>query len=573
MPVCGHQQRIRLAGVPVPQLTRTAASVLPDVLSQKITFYSAYVGRVPLEIAVIKDSRYAMQSRVVAGERMFEVKVLDCQQFQLQPDVHSYNVAQLKDLASVQLDQCDNEYDYYAKLMLSVEIARLQQSTTVVSCTQQVSDFLTGLKSPEDITKLKLRYSTEFSKTAGSSLVAYQQQLHSVLLRLVPVDILFGTVQYLNFIYTQTGLVGLQTEEPYLLSLYNIPKLDNAFYSGDGIMVFGNGDNQFYPLGSMDVIGHELGHGVVDALGGLEYQGHSGALNESLADILGTMFEFYVVEKFKLHTVADFLIGEDIDRQNKYLRNMMNPLDCQQPNCLKGQYYVEPTNSFDYGGVHVNSGIINYGFYLLCQELGRDETFKTIFQCFKDACLISKTCTFQAFGHVVQKTFFGKADSVLKTIKLHPENFNNNRAQKPLPSQQPKPQPNQQPKLPQQPQWPQSPQLPQWPQWPQHSPWPQWFQQPQWCEGTQHPQWSEWSQQPQQSQKGPQQSQEGPQQPQEGPQQPQQAQWSQWPQQLQQAHWSEWPQQPLQILPTRHLYPQQWSFQPRYPLFQPHHQF
>jgi Zn-dependent metalloprotease len=59
-------------------------------------------------------------------------------------------------------------------------------------------------------------------------------------------------------------------------------------------MVFGNGDTQFYPLTSIDVIGHELTHGLIQGLPDLEYKAHSGALNESYADIVGTTFEFYI---------------------------------------------------------------------------------------------------------------------------------------------------------------------------------------------------------------------------------------------------------------------------------------
>ena len=151
----------------------------------------------------------------------------------------------------------------------------------------------------------------------------------------------------------------------------------NAFWDGKR-MVFGDGDGVlFSPLtGSLDVIGHELGHGVTEDEAGLEYFGQSGALNESMSDVFGSL-----VKQFKLkHTAeeADWLIGADIfspDIQGDALRSMKAPGTAfddptlgqdQQPASMDD--YVDTIE--DNGGVHINSGIPNHAFYTTATTLG-----------------------------------------------------------------------------------------------------------------------------------------------------------------------------------------------------------
>jgi Zn-dependent metalloprotease len=142
---------------------------------------------------------------------------------------------------------------------------------------------------------------------------------------------------------------------------------NNAFAYGKGynIMAYGIGDGvDFGPVVGLDVEGHEFTHLVVDnnGNGGLVYQGESGALNESFADIFGTCIEFYSGVN------TDWNIGEDVSIKQPYLRSMSNPKSSQNPNTYGGSYWVDPSNlDYDKGGVHFNSGVQNYWFYLLCQ--------------------------------------------------------------------------------------------------------------------------------------------------------------------------------------------------------------
>lgn len=146
---------------------------------------------------------------------------------------------------------------------------------------------------------------------------------------------------------------------------------NNAFAMTSDVMVYGLGDGiDMKPVVGLDVEGHEFSHMVVkyNGNGGLAYQSESGALNESFADILGTCVEFYAKP-----STANWTIGEDvIIPTGNCLRSMSNPNLKNQPDTYKGLFWLNPncgTPSMtvnDYCGVHTNSGVQNFWFYLLC---------------------------------------------------------------------------------------------------------------------------------------------------------------------------------------------------------------
>lgn len=154
-------------------------------------------------------------------------------------------------------------------------------------------------------------------------------------------------------------------------------RLNNAFWTGDQ-MCYGDGDGQIFIrfTKSLDVVGHELTHGVVSNTCNLIYQNESGALNEHFADVFGTL----VKQWRRRQTVkkADWLIGADImgpDTTAKGLRTFTaakaydnDPLlgTDPQPKHLKNKY----KGTADNGGVHINSGIPNHSFYLTAMEMG-----------------------------------------------------------------------------------------------------------------------------------------------------------------------------------------------------------
>jgi Zinc metalloprotease (elastase) len=165
---------------------------------------------------------------------------------------------------------------------------------------------------------------------------------------------------------------------------------ENAFWNGQQ-MVYGDGDedlpveqrifNRFTI--AIDVIGHELTHGVTQYTGNLDYANQPGALNESFSDVFGSL-----VKQYKLGQAAkdaDWIIGQGLLAPNIKgvgIRSMKapgtaydDPLLGKDPQPADMQGYVTTTD--DSGGVHINSGIPNHAFYLAAIEIGGFAWVKT----------------------------------------------------------------------------------------------------------------------------------------------------------------------------------------------------
>lgn len=152
---------------------------------------------------------------------------------------------------------------------------------------------------------------------------------------------------------------------------------DNAFWDGSQ-MVFGDGDGQIF-LGftrSLDVIGHELAHGVTQYTSGLNYQDQSGALNEHVSDVFGILVKQRALGQDA--TQSDWLIGAELlapGVKGVALRSMKAPGTAYddprlgkdpQPGHMRDFVVTDEDN----GGVHLNSGIPNRAFYLVASALG-----------------------------------------------------------------------------------------------------------------------------------------------------------------------------------------------------------
>jgi Zn-dependent metalloprotease len=149
----------------------------------------------------------------------------------------------------------------------------------------------------------------------------------------------------------------------------------NAFWDGDE-MTFGDGDGAIFGdfTRSLDVVAHELTHGVTQHTAGLMYFSQSGALNEHFSDVFGAVITQYV-DGQTAHD-ADWLVGNEIMGPNLFgeaLRSMKapgtaydNPLMGKdpQPDHMNNYYFGPADNQ----GVHINSGIPNKAFYLTAME-------------------------------------------------------------------------------------------------------------------------------------------------------------------------------------------------------------
>jgi Zn-dependent metalloprotease len=152
---------------------------------------------------------------------------------------------------------------------------------------------------------------------------------------------------------------------------------DNAFWDGQQ-MVYGDGDGQLFNRFTIavDVIGHELTHGVTQYTSNLNYSYQSGALNESFSDIFGSLVKQR--QRGQTASDADWLIGEGLLTANVKgvaLRSMKAPGTAYDDPVLGKD--PQPGNMRDYvntfednGGVHINSGIPNHAFYLMATAIG-----------------------------------------------------------------------------------------------------------------------------------------------------------------------------------------------------------
>jgi Zn-dependent metalloprotease len=152
---------------------------------------------------------------------------------------------------------------------------------------------------------------------------------------------------------------------------------DNAFWDG-ARMVFGDGDGVIFNrfTASLSIVGHELAHGVTQHTANFVYEGQSGALNESVSDVIGAL-----VEQHRLRQTADqagWLIGAGVftdSVEGVALRSMAAPGTAydddvlgRDPQPAHMRDFVETED--DYGGVHINSGIPNKAFHLTATALG-----------------------------------------------------------------------------------------------------------------------------------------------------------------------------------------------------------
>ena len=156
---------------------------------------------------------------------------------------------------------------------------------------------------------------------------------------------------------------------------------NNAFWDGSQ-MVFGDGDGVLFTdfTKSLDVIAHELTHGITEFTAGLEYRNQSGALNESVSDVFGSLVKQWAGKQTA--NQADWLIGAEVftpDVNADALRSMKAPGTAYnnaafgrdpQPDHMNKYVMMPDTDEGDWGGVHINSGIPNKAFYLSAVGIG-----------------------------------------------------------------------------------------------------------------------------------------------------------------------------------------------------------
>lgn len=154
----------------------------------------------------------------------------------------------------------------------------------------------------------------------------------------------------------------------------------NAYWDPDtDEMVFGDGDGSTFLsfTRAIDVVAHEMTHGVTEYINNLKYERQSGALNEHFSDVIGSAIKQHVNGQNANN--ADWLIGDKIvgpEWDGIALRSMKEPgtafADDPQPDHMRDYRELPVTREGDYGGVHIYSGIPNKAFHLVSMEIGTD---------------------------------------------------------------------------------------------------------------------------------------------------------------------------------------------------------
>ncbi len=164
---------------------------------------------------------------------------------------------------------------------------------------------------------------------------------------------------------------------PLLATVHYQQDWDNAQWDGTR-MLFGDGDGTVFNRFTLalDVIAHELTHGVTQYTANLTYSGQSGALNESVSDVFGALAKQFAAEQSA--EAADWLIGAGLftdQVQGAALRSMKEPGTAYDDDVLGKDPQPAHMDDFvstaeDNGGVHLNSGIPNRAFYLAATKIG-----------------------------------------------------------------------------------------------------------------------------------------------------------------------------------------------------------
>jgi Zn-dependent metalloprotease len=184
-----------------------------------------------------------------------------------------------------------------------------------------------------------------------------------------------ATRDFFERVYGRRWLYGRRF--PLNATVHYGTRFQNAMWNGEQV-VLGDGDGRIFTsfTGAIDVIAHEMTHGVVQSTTGMGYRGEAGAVNEHLCDVCGSLVKQYFLRQNA--DEADWLIGAGLfgrGIQGKGLRSLAAPGTAycnrwlgrdRQPAHLND--YVETEE--DNGGVHINSGIPNHAFYRAAMAVG-----------------------------------------------------------------------------------------------------------------------------------------------------------------------------------------------------------
>jgi len=210
-------------------------------------------------------------------------------------------------------------------------------------------------------------------------------------------------------------------------------KYNNAFWDGRR-MIFGDGDGTLFGsfTADIDIIGHELTHGITQFESNLEYHLQSGALNESFSDVFGILIKQRALNQDVKQ--SNWLIGENVLKGAEYaIRSLKEPGkaylnhpelgDDPQPATMDNFLKLPDTAAGDWGGVHYNSGIPNFAFYVAAFNMGGfawEKAGKIWYAAITDTIAVKQNATFADLKKLTIKKaaeLFGAKSLEIKAVK------------------------------------------------------------------------------------------------------------------------------------------------------------
>lgn len=259
---------------------------------------------------------------------------------------------------------------------------RVRERRVSAALSMSARDALMGVAAPAGVVKQRTVYDGKFGTQLPGTRVRGEGD--PAVADVAVNEAYDGSGATYDLYYTAFGRNSIDNKGLKLDSTVHYDKsYDNAFWDGQQ-MVYGDGDEDL-PVSerlfnrftiSLDVIGHELTHGVTQYEANLTYSNQQGALNEAISDIFGSLVKQYQLGQTA--DKADWIIGQGLLTSNVNgigLRSMKAP----------GTAYNDPvlgkdpqpahmkdyrTTTSDNGGVHINSGIVNHAFYVTSIEIG-----------------------------------------------------------------------------------------------------------------------------------------------------------------------------------------------------------
>ena len=217
--------------------------------TSNIKLYSAYLGQVNIEATIVGDVVYLEKYQNVNNKQLL-VKIVDAVEHNLS-EKNEYTLDKLKSLSSYKININENKYYYVVALMCSKKIAQLSNNSELVSKIDK--SLLTFLQDKVLIDKILNMFPVlKFDLPVKNYQKIYQKLYQKACSYNSSIDVFFNTSNYLNFLFETTQLVSVNNLDS-LISISNVNNLDNAFFTGQ-YMVYGTGNEMFYPLSSIDVV-------------------------------------------------------------------------------------------------------------------------------------------------------------------------------------------------------------------------------------------------------------------------------------------------------------------------------